>query len=115
MTFLNRSLRGDAVNLFCFEWNVKAIRLDYIIVLRQKFATSIMQLPGKLHEARPVVEISDRCSLVVRNTRGFRVENQIHMQGGCGCKNRIRNRLTQLIPFLEKQSEIGNNSTVDNS
>ena len=38
----------------------------------------IMQLPGELNEPWPVVEIGDGCSFIVRNTGGFRIEDQVH-------------------------------------
>ena len=46
----------------------------------------IVKLPGQLYKARPVVEVGDGCSFIMRNTGGFRIENEIHvgkMKRGC--------------------------------
>ena len=66
---------GDMVHHLGVDGNLKAFRLNDIIVRLNEATFVVVDLPSQLHHARPVVEIRQRRIVVFRKTGGLGIEN----------------------------------------
>ena len=76
--FRLRPLRGDAVDFGRVVRNGESVGLHDSVATGQQLAVGVVELPGQLHQPRPVVAVRDGCVPVPGQAGCFRVVNENH-------------------------------------
>jgi len=63
---------------FRIKGYIETIRPYQKIAVFKKSSRNVMQLPCDLHNPGPVIRIGNRSVIILRQTSGFRIKNQIH-------------------------------------
>ena len=68
------------MNGLCIDRDHKTIRLNDIVMIINKIAKSIMDLPRQLHQAGPIVDIRNGGIVYFGKTGGLGIEDEKHNQ-----------------------------------
>ena len=74
LTVFEGMFGGDSMHHLNVDGDDEPIRFDDQVVVFHEPAFVVVELPGQLHQSRPVVEVGERRVILFRETGGLGIE-----------------------------------------